>query len=309
LNEFSTLQRFTTALAARYGQYHNLPEFDRKAQLLNYELMRAMFEAFQTNKGKATGIIQWMLNAAWPKMYWQTYDWYLMPNAAFYAARKACQPLHLSYNYGDNSIYIINDSFLQQPDLIADICVLDFNSKERLFEVIAVTAEPQSSAELFKLPAIHDLTTTYFLALKLKEHKNSKNMVNNFYWLSTKPDILDYDVKVEPWSYYTPSKSYSDFSLLNSLPKADIKWDFSKRSAGTSGKSDVIVQVDIENTGDVIAFNLVLQLFREQSSESLIPVFWEDNYISLLPGEKRQISAWLQIDKDEPSLHIDGWNI
>ncbi|MCK5209598.1 MAG: glycoside hydrolase family 2, partial [Cyclobacteriaceae bacterium] len=105
-NDFSTIDRFREAIIKRYGPADNVEEFCLKSQMLNYELMRPMFEAFQAYKGKATGIIQWMLNSAWPEMYWQLYDSYLMPNGAFYATKKACEPLHLLYNYGDNSIYL-----------------------------------------------------------------------------------------------------------------------------------------------------------------------------------------------------------
>ncbi|MEA3227154.1 MAG: glycoside hydrolase family 2 TIM barrel-domain containing protein, partial [Planctomycetota bacterium] len=80
LNEFRTLDRYQEAINRRYGKPDNVEEFARKAQVLNYELMRPMFEAFRANKATATGVVQWMLNAAWPKMYWQLYDKYLMPN-------------------------------------------------------------------------------------------------------------------------------------------------------------------------------------------------------------------------------------
>jgi len=105
LYEFDTLDRFREALRRRHGEAESLETFAQRAQVLNYELMRPMFEAFRVNKGSATGVVQWMLNAAWPKMYWQLYDWYLMPTGAFYAARKACMSPQLIYHYGDNDIY------------------------------------------------------------------------------------------------------------------------------------------------------------------------------------------------------------
>ena len=99
LNEFSNLDRFCQALENRYGPVTNVEQFAYRAQILNYELIRPMFEAFRVNKPKATGVVQWMLNAAWPKLYWQLYDWYLMPTGAFYGTKKACQQCQLIYNY------------------------------------------------------------------------------------------------------------------------------------------------------------------------------------------------------------------
>ena len=85
------------------GRPTYLTDYLRKAQYLNYEGMRAMFEAFEANRFEATGIIQWMYNASWPKLWWQLYDYYLMPTGAFYGARIANEPLHISYNYGARS--------------------------------------------------------------------------------------------------------------------------------------------------------------------------------------------------------------
>ena len=90
LYEFGSLDRFKEAINKRYGEAKDIAEFVKKSQLMNYELMRPMFESFQANKGKTTGIIQWMLNSAWPALYWQLYDYYLIPNGAYYATKKAC---------------------------------------------------------------------------------------------------------------------------------------------------------------------------------------------------------------------------
>jgi len=120
-NEFSHLDRFCNAVDKRYGRSDSLDDFSLKAQILNYELMRPMFEAFQANKANATGIIQWMLNSAWPEMYWQLYDSFLRQNGAYYGAKKANEPVHLLYNYGNNSIFKIKLSpiiFLRQINLI-----------------------------------------------------------------------------------------------------------------------------------------------------------------------------------------------
>ena len=97
-NVFCNLNRYNEAIDNRLGKPAGLEEYVTKAQFINYESMRAMYEAFTSNKYNATGIVQWMYNSAWPKFWWQLYDYYLMPNAAFYGAKKACEPLHIQYN-------------------------------------------------------------------------------------------------------------------------------------------------------------------------------------------------------------------
>ncbi len=99
-HEFTNLDRYRAALDARYGPSASLDEFARKAQVANYEAMRPMFESFSLRRPGAKGVVQWMLNSAWPDMFWQLYDWYLVPTGAYYAARNANQPLHVAYDYG-----------------------------------------------------------------------------------------------------------------------------------------------------------------------------------------------------------------
>ena len=107
---FKDLKRYNEAMDKRLGPAKDLEDYLRKAQFLNYEAMRAMFEAFVANKHKATGVIQWMYNSAWPKLWWQLYDYYLQPNGAFYGARKAGEPVHILYNYGNQEIAAVNSS-------------------------------------------------------------------------------------------------------------------------------------------------------------------------------------------------------
>ena len=304
LNEFNTLKKFKEAINKRLGQPQTIEEFDRKGQLLNYELMRPMFEAFRTNKGIATGIVQWMLNGAWGKMYWQLYDIYLRPNGAFYGCKKACEPLQLVYNYGDHGVYMINDQPAALKNYKAIIRILDIYSQEVLNKTISVEAEPQAAVKLYDLPKIENISTTYFLDLRLLDEKERETAIN-FYWLSTKPDVLDYKTKVQPWSYYTPSKEYADFTLLNSLLEAKVKVEYKINTTGKEQKA----QVKLENTGDALAFFIELKIVDRESSAPILPVFWEDNYISLLPGEVRQIEAGFKTTKGEFGLIVQGWNL
>jgi len=304
LNEFKNLDHYQEAIDQRYGQPDSIEEFVRKAQVLNYELMRPMFEAFRANKDIATGIVQWMLNAAWPKMYWQLYDKYLMPNGAFYAVKKACEPLHLLYNYGDNSIYITNDQFAAFGNLKAIIRVFDINSIEILNETLDIDVGPDSSTKIFELPEFDNISTTYFLDLRLYDENNIE-IANNLYWLSTRPDILDYEAKVEPWPYYTPSKEFADFTLLNSLPSVKVNIEHRFKAITENTK----VTAKLENVSKHIAFFIELKVSGKKSGETILPIFWEDNYISLLPGEKRKIEAEFAVTNDEPVFNISGWNL
>jgi exo-1,4-beta-D-glucosaminidase len=337
LNEFNTLDKYRRALAQRYGPAGGVEEFLRKAQTLNYELMRPMFEAFRVNRGRAgfpnatgrvwgpaTGVIQWMLNAAWPKMYWQLYDWYLMPTGAFYGAKKACEPQQLVYHYGDHCIYLLNDlpavGWVLNPrvlsadglpprglrthptNLTSDIRVYDIESKLVLAARLPADTGNGTSKKVFQLPHLDRLSNTYFLNLRLLDASNAE-IARNFYWLSTKLDVLDYQAKVEPWEYHTLSKEYADLTLLNHLPPAqvDVRYEL-----GANGEE---VRVELANRSDKIAFFLELLLTEPESGEPIVPVFWQDNYVSLLPNETRVLSAALSQTRQAPVLTVRGWNI
>jgi exo-1,4-beta-D-glucosaminidase len=304
LNEFDTLDRYQEAINRRYGKANSVEEFTRKAQVLNYELTRPMFEAFRANRDKATGIVQWMLNAAWPKMYWQLYDKYLHPTGGFYATRKACEPLHLLYNYGDHGVYIVNDLLRPTANLKATIRILDIDSTEVVSKTLETNTQPESSVRVFDIPKLDCLTTTYFLDLRLHDDRDIE-ISNNFYWLSTKPDVLDYEAKVEPWPYYTPSKESADFTALNSLPAARVHVEEYHETIGEQRR----VTAKLMNVSNRIAFFLELKVLKKEIGETILPIFWQDNDISLLPYETREIEGVLQSVDEKTTLTVDGWNL
>ena len=301
--EFADLSRFTKAMDEKYGAPSSLEEFDRKAQAMNYELMRPMFEAFQVNKKKSTGIVQWMLNAAWPKMYWQLYDYYLNPTAAFYATQKACLPLSLIYNYGDKHIYAINDRQGTEEKLTAHIRVYSIGSEMLFEDKVNFTLDPDSSKSILELGKLKGLTTTYFVDLRLLD-KTGVEISNNFYWLSTKEEVLDYEADLGPFAFHTPSKVYADFTQLNELPKTQLGQShyFEQDSEQQN------IKVALKNNGDHIAFLINLKVVDKKTGELVLPIFWEDNFINLLPGEERMVCANFK-GTSEAELKVEGWNL
>jgi exo-1,4-beta-D-glucosaminidase len=165
-----------------------------------------------------------------------------------------------------------------------------------------VCAEPQLSKEIFKLPDFSDITATYFLDMRLIE-KDGKQIASNFYWLSTESDVLDYETKVAPWEYYTPSKQYADFTLLNSLSPTTVMI----RRKMQPDNSRLVVE--LENIGGSIAFGVKYDIVDGETGEPVVPVFWQDNYIALLPGERRTIHAGFAGDASSIKLDVQGWNV
>lgn len=303
---FNSLDTYKEALDKRYGESSNVEEFLTKSQMQSYEAMRGMYEAFTAYKPKATGVIQWMLNSAWPSMFWQLYDTYLMPNGAFYGAKKACQYVHLIYDYDKKEIYAINETHKQIDGLTAEIRFFDIESKELQRETVEVNLSGNESIVIKKLQKPKGLTTTYFLNLKLYNDKGEE-INTNLYWLSTKDDGMDYtDIRFH--HLYTPMSSWGNLRGINNLPKAnvDVKHDFKQVGDKTEAN------ITMENKSDKIAFFIELRLVGEKSDESALPVFLSDNYVSLLPGETRKITghfATKGLKGEKPVLKYSGINI
>ncbi|MFB0566522.1 MAG: sugar-binding domain-containing protein [Candidatus Aminicenantaceae bacterium] len=303
-NEFNSLNRYLLAFHSRYGKPLSVEEFTFKAQAANYEAIRAMFEAFGVNKPTTTGIIQWMYNSAWPKMFWQLFDYFLMPNGAFYGTRTACEPLNIVFNYGDKNIYVVNDTHEACENLRAEIRVLNLESKVVFSEELSVGIGEYLSKKILDMPRLEGLSSVYFFDLKLKD-KSGEKISDNFYWLSTKEDVLDEDRST--W-FYTPSKAFADFSGLDELQEVRIHTQHEFEDLG----EDQEIQVILENPTDKLAFFIELNVYGKESGQSILPIFWEDNYVSLLPGEVKKIKARFvkaDLGGDTPAFRLKGWNV
>ena len=302
--QFKDLRVFTEALNTRYGPATNVADYAMKSQLMAYEGQRAMFEAYGGNRYRATGVIQWMLNNAWPSMIWHLYDYYLMPGGGYFGTKKACEPVHVQYSYHDKSVIAVNTTQRQLRDLKLTVQVYDINLASKFSKVMQLDLPADSNLTTFAIPQIQDLTTTYFLRLQL-EDSNGQTLSSNFYWLSTKDDVLDWQKST--W-YYTPTSSYADMTQLQKLQP--VKLALSSRVARKDG--DEIARVRVSNPTRNIAFFIHLQIKHGGTDQPVLPVIWQDNYFSLLPGESREVTGSYRLrdlDLAGASLAVDGWNI
>lgn len=303
-NEFQTLNRFLNAFNARYGESHSVEDFAMYCQLSNYEAIRPMYEAFAVNKFNSTGVVQWMLNSAWPEMFWQLYDWYLMPNSAFYGTQNACKPLNIIYNYLDNDIYITNEFFEDKIDLTAEVKLLNINSEIVYSKKIQITAKENSSHKILDFPVFKNLSTTYFLDLKLKDN-SGKQLADNFYWLSTKKDVCDYE-KSE-W-FITPNREFADFKQIRKLEKVKISNSFDVEETNDAFE----FTVTLKNSSNKLAFFIEMAAVNKKTGMTILPVFWSNNYVSLLPGEEKVFTAKVRKEglvKDDIEFKLLGINI
>ncbi|HET7893656.1 MAG TPA: glycoside hydrolase family 2 protein [Candidatus Sulfotelmatobacter sp.] len=302
--EFKTIGVFSEALANRYGKSDNVEDFATKSQLQTYEGVRAMYEAYSRNKYQSTGVIQWMLNNAWPSMIWHLYDYYLRPGGGYFGAKRAMEALHPIYGYDDHSIWVVSSQYEDVKGLKLTTKIYNLDMTEKFTQTNPVDAAADSTAKIFTLPDISGLSPTYFVALRL-EDSTGKLVGSNFYWLSTKPETLDW-AKTTWWM--TPTASYADFTALAQLPKVKLHVTESSERTGEEG----ITHVTLQNPSKSLAFFVRLKVNKGVKGEEILPVVWEDNYISLLPGEKREVTATYrasELGAAKATVEISGWNV
>jgi len=301
---FRTLDVFNAALDARYGPSSGIEEYSRKAQAAAYESHRAMLESFGGRKYVSTGIIQWMLNNSWPGMIWHLYDYYLRPGGSYFGAKKAGEPVHVQYSYDDRSVAVVNHTLQPHAGLRVTARVVDTKGEEKLRREASVDVAADGVARALELPAPDGLTGAYFVSLALAD-STGRTVSRNDYWLSTRPEVLDW-AKSE-W-YYTPVAEYADLTALQGLSEADVAVRARFSTKGAFGEA----VVTLENRSKAVAFLVHAAVRRGGSGEEVLPVLWSDNYVTLFPGETRELAASFAtkgLGAARPSVTVDGWNV
>jgi exo-1,4-beta-D-glucosaminidase len=303
-NEFENLDRYNQAMDRRLGPPQDLRDYLAKAQFLNYEGMRAMYEAFVSRRPRTTGIIQWMYNSAWPKLWWQLYDYFLLPNGAFFGARKANEPVHLLYDYGTGEVLASNNTLGPSGRLKAALRLLDLDGRVRWQRELDIELKPEEVKVLAAPPQAEGFGPTYFLDLRLNDAAG-RAIGTNFYALSTRPDVLD--EAASTW-FVTPLKGFADLTGLQKLPPVELQSKSRFSPAGASAE----VEVELANPSAHPAFMIELLVVDKSSGAAVAPIFWEDDYLTLLPGEKRTVRARFpagDLDLGALKVKVGGWNV
>ena len=272
----------------RYGKIANLADFVRKAQVLNYETFRAIYEGREAKMfDPETGVIIWMSNPAQPSFVWQIYHHDLEPNSALFAAREACEPVHIMMNEKTGNLMVINN----HPEVLtgakAHIAIYKLDGSVASEKDVDVKAGPSAATDLGPIALPENLSPVYFVKLQLHDAAG-KLISDNFYWHDQEhPD---------------------DLQDLNKLPTVPLEAKVTRHDA--DGKC--LLDVTLHNPGSQIAVMAHLQLRRQRSGERVLPVYYTDNYVSLTPGESKTITieaAASDLKREKPLIVLDGWNV
>ena len=301
--EFVNLKVFDAAMEAVYAKPHSAAEYERMAQTMEYDSERAMFEAYGRNKYASTGVIQWMLNNAWPSMIWHLYDYHLDAGAGYFAVKKACEPLHIQYSYDDLSIEVVNSTYAPAAGLHAGLRVFNLTGKEIYSAQAVVESAPDSAQRVFSIPEnlYQDADRILFVDLTLADASGAV-VSRNFYWVPT--TLTSFDWPKTDYTH-TPAERNEDLAALTNLPPAKV----TARAEIETTPNGRELRLHLDNASAVLAFQISAAA-RTPSGGLIAPVFWSDNWIELLPGESRTLTATLpETAPADFIVQIEGWNI
>ena len=315
---FGDLNKLILPINERYGNISDFDDFQKKSSAIVYESHRAMFEAYSLNRYNSTGVIQWMLNNAWPSNIWHLYDYFFSPTPAYFATKKSGERIHILYNYENSFIYLLNNYFkdLDNCQININIFVISgIDGKEILNKNYSYNEI--KGDEIKKVDELEELkndneTELYILHLEYSYLFNEKsNFLTNTYWINKKMDEMNltnltfYNVEV---------KQFSDLTFLNNIPYTNLSVTIKEKNINKDEKGTKNKYIfKIENIGETIGLLLEMKLYEKNKetneNEIITPIIWNDNYFSLRNGTSYEINAEFYNDNiNDLIFEIIGYN-
>ncbi len=282
-------QQYQAAVEARLQTAQSLDDFARKAQFVNYENARAMFEAWNANLwADASGLMLWMSHPAWHSTVWQTYDYDFDVNGMYYGARKACEPVHVQADLVNWQVVAVNHTASAINGATVSARLYDLSGNQiGTTQSAAVTISQSASAKAFAVPWTDALPDLHLLRLTLSDASGHTLSQNTY------------------WRYRTPSA----MQALNTTQQTRISASINNGSSAGPGRQQLTAT--IRNRGTSIAAMVRLSLLDADSGNRVLPTLYEDNYLWLLPGESRTLTISFPtaaLPSDQPELHVEAYN-
>ncbi|MDR1593474.1 MAG: beta-glycosidase [Prevotellaceae bacterium] len=265
----------------RYGEVKTIEDYCKYAQAVNYDQYRSFMEGWTSHLWEwYTGILIWKTQNPWTSLRGQMYDWFLDVNASFYGVKKGCETLHPQYNIVTKKVELVNISLTNHNVTVKAQLYKSDGSIVFTKEEPAAT-EANTILRLFEIPKPDDIDGVYFLKLTLLE--NGSFVTDNIYWLTTKPN---------------------DYSGLTRLPKATPAITTSLQQTGVNYTGTV----NIRSEKNISFFNRI-KVFDKKSGKRILPVHYSDNYVTLMPGDSKEIKLDFtsSLPKEQIEIVVESW--
>jgi hypothetical protein len=268
----------------RYGKVKDIRDFCLKAQLVSYEQYRSLQEGFNFKMWDwYSGMLVWKNQNPWTALRGFFYDYFLDYTGGYFGYKHGATPVHIQLNLNDSVVCIVNQTTEKFNSSTAIIKLYDLHGKLISEQKYPVTLDAQNVSLLNKVEIPKTGNDIYFLKLLLKDQ--DKVLDENLYWLSNKPH---------------------SYEKLNDLQKISVRTSIVNNNNGHAS-------VVITNPTGETAFFIRLKLVNSKN-ELVVPSYFTDNYITLLPGDEKQIQLDFTANKDSLlkdglRLVTEGWNV
>jgi len=278
---------YTKIITNSYGPAADIADFCEKAQMLNMETSKAMLECWRSKRG--SGGLIWMTQAAWPSLICQLYDYYLNPTAAYFGVKKAGEPLHILWNSDVNKVQVANDTLNDFTGLTAEATVYDMDGNSQSHQNLTLDVKSGSTENCFSLDFSRATSPVQFIKLKLS---NSGQLVSdNFYWHGS---------------------NGHNFTALSGMTHVRLTGQV-KSVDNPDSPDSFTLNVTVTNPNPTIALMVSLKVVRDNAGQDrVLPVYYQDNYFSLLPDETKTISVQFSkesLGDSKPVVVVQGWNV
>ena len=306
----STLANIRRALDHRYGPSNNVEDLAKKAQLAHYEDVRAQYETYATHWTNRKMLMHWMMNTPWPSFFGHIFDSYFKQGGGYFGAKKAMQPLAVIWDYyatGDRStghVYAVN--LTPQPvHGKVSISFYDLEGNVKYSNATTVEVAADSSVVAMSVPRVSGLSTAYFVRCQFTGPEGSL-LAQNAYWESITDDDLGSPSNDDQFT--TKLEKWADLTSLDHMPPVNLKVGGSlSRSA-----EEQTATITLANNSNHVAFFVRVELTRGRDGEEILPIVYDDNYVTLFPHESRVITAKFQLTElggGSTALRIEGYNV
>ena len=272
----------------RYGSSSGIQEFCAKTQFLSLETMKAMYEGWLDHSDTdASGILIWMSQSAYPSFVWQTYDYYYDTTGAYWGAKTACEPVHIFWNQNDDRIRVVNTSGKNAEGLTAQAWIYNLDGSPKYHKSVAVSSKFNAVADCFTLTYPEGLTATHFIKLRLTS-RAGQVVSDNFYWRGTTP---------------------LDYTALGTLKPVTLA--VASHLTRTGSAETLTVAITNPATSHTVAFGIRPKLVLAKTGAQILPVFMDDGYFSLVPGETKHLTIHVDAanaGSSAPRLVVECWN-
>jgi hypothetical protein len=278
---------YTRIIHDSYGPPADIADFCEKAQMVNMETSKAMLECWRSRRG--SGGLVWMTQPAWPSLICQLYDYYLNPTAAYFGVKKACEPVHILWNPDLNQVQVANDTLNDFTGLKAEASIYDLDGNSKFDQNSTIDIKSGSTATCFPLDFSQATSAVQFIKLKLSN--GNRVVSDNFYWHGS------------TGHNYTALSGMTHVRLTGRVENV----------ADAENSDSSTLKVTVANPNPAIALMVCLKVVRHNAGQDrVLPIYYQDNYFSLLPQETKTISIQFSkksLGDGKPVVVVQGWNV